>query len=62
MPPFFSPGMYHQNLITEFISGGKMATGKAESLALKQSLLETGKVPKVILFPLIDHTRKKNQR
>jgi hypothetical protein len=27
----------------------------------EQSLLETGKVPKVILLPVIDHTRKKNQ-
>jgi hypothetical protein len=39
-----------------------VATGKAESLSLKQSLLETGKVPKVILLPVTDHTRKKNQR
>jgi len=62
MPPFSFPGMYYQNLITEFISGEKVATGKAESLALKQSLLETGEVPKLILFPVIDHTRKKNQR
>jgi len=27
--------MYYLNLITEFISGGKVATGKAESLAFK---------------------------
>lgn len=33
--PFFFPGLYYQNLITDFISGGKVATGKAESLAFK---------------------------
>jgi len=61
MPQSPPPGLYSQNLITEFTSKGKVATGKAERPS-KQPLLETGKVPKFILLPVIDHTWKKNQR
>jgi len=40
--------------------GERWPPAKQKAWPSKQFLLETGKVPKVILLPVIDHTRKKN--